>query len=96
MLKNLMYLSIFTTIVIIAWIVFSVYHNLATSTISEDTNVLTTPIQATFDKEVIQGLKLRKKVDADLSQTIVNSEVSSSTPSGEQIQTATGSSSLGL
>ncbi len=68
MLKNLVYLTIFTTFIVLVWIGVTIYHNFSTTTISEVTQIQIVPIKATFDRETISNLKKRKQIKADLSQ----------------------------
>ncbi|HUD04508.1 MAG TPA: hypothetical protein VMR59_00780 [Patescibacteria group bacterium] len=46
----------------LAWIGFSIYHSIITSTISEVLNVQITPIDPTFDTSAINSLKTRENV----------------------------------
>jgi hypothetical protein len=46
----------------LAWIGFSIYHNVITSTISEPLSVQITPITPTFDTQTIDSLKNRENV----------------------------------
>lgn len=77
MIKNLLYLSIFTTVVVVSWIAFAIYHNFASSTIPETTAATITPITPTFDLTTLQDLETRSKVAVDLS---TNSPFASSGP----------------
>lgn len=49
-------------ILIILWIIFSVYHNSVTSTIPETLNIQITPISPSFDEKAISDLKKRERV----------------------------------
>lgn len=69
MFKSLLYIAILTTIVVISWVGFSVYHNRTTSTISEDLGIRITPIPGSFNKETIAKIKAKKAVSANLSET---------------------------
>lgn len=60
--KDILLLVVPTFILVVAWIVFSIYHNWGTSTISETLNIQITPIEGKFDKETIDNLKRREKV----------------------------------
>jgi len=57
-------------IFVLAWIGFSLLHNIATSTISEALNTQITPISPNFDENTIAALKERTNV-APLYQIIV-------------------------
>jgi hypothetical protein len=67
---------------VIAWIGFSIYHNIATSTISEPLAVQIEPITPTFDTNTIDSLKTRETIspDYELTNTLV-----SPTPTPTQI-----------
>lgn len=49
-------------IFVVAWIGFSLYHNIASSTISEVLNIQIAPISPDFDSVTINGLKTRQNV----------------------------------
>ncbi|MBI1982294.1 MAG: hypothetical protein HYU49_00625 [Candidatus Levybacteria bacterium] len=59
--KDLVFLLASTAILVLAWIAFSVYYNLRTSTIPENINTQITPIQPVFDKKTLEALKQREK-----------------------------------
>ena len=69
MFKNLMYLAILTTATVASWIGFSIYHNYSTSTIDDAVKIRITPIPGEFDREVIESIKSKKTIPADLSDT---------------------------
>lgn len=105
MSKNLVTLAIFTTMIVIVWIGFNIYHNFATSTVSNDINIRSTPIENTFKTKTIEdNLKSRKEITVDLSEKIAVATVAPtiiitlpSSPSGSQLtetEVATGGSSL--
>lgn len=71
MIKSLLYLAIFTTATVLSWIILSVYHNYTTSTITQGTSIIITPIAPEFDQETIQKIKLKKTIEADLSNVRV-------------------------
>lgn len=50
-----------TTVIVFAWVAFSVYHNFITSTIPETVNTNIQPINPNFDTQTIDELKKRKK-----------------------------------
>ncbi|HVZ12762.1 MAG TPA: hypothetical protein VG965_07070 [Patescibacteria group bacterium] len=87
MIRNLVYLTLFTSLIILSWIGFSIYHNYTTSTIDSDTKILITPIPGRFDDEVIQSIMQRKVIDADLNQrTPVASDEASISPTPTPIK----------
>lgn len=61
--KDVLFLLIPAALVVLAWIIFSIYHNAATSTISPTlkTNIL--PISPDFDTETISNLKARENIE---------------------------------
>jgi hypothetical protein len=69
MIKGLVYLAILTTVVMISWIAFGIYHNYTTSTINADTGIAIKPIPPQFNKKIIETIKSKKQIDADLNQT---------------------------
>lgn len=97
MIKNLLYFSILTTIVILSWITFGVYHNYTTSTIAPDASILITPIPGRFDDVTIRRITTRRVIQVDLSQ---NKLEASATPtispatSGGASNVATGAAGL--
>lgn len=60
--KDILFLLIPVTLLVIAWIVFNIYHNSATSTISESLSTNILPISPNFDIKTISNLKEREKV----------------------------------
>lgn len=94
MIRSLLYLAILTAITVAAWVGFSVYHSYSTSTIDDATSIIITPIPGEFDKEVIESIKNKRKVEVDLNEqkivisptpieTIEEAEGSTATPSGQ-------------
>lgn len=67
LVKNLFYFAILTTVVIAAWIIITVILSLSKSTIPEDTNAYSAPIEPTFDSETLNELGKRVAVPVDLS-----------------------------
>lgn len=89
MIKGLLYLAILTAAVVASWIGFSVHHGYTTSTISSDEAIIITPIPASFDREIIEKIKAKKVIKADLSEQMVETgEVNESTAAAKP---ATGS-----
>lgn len=60
--KDIILLLTSAFIIVIAWIGFSIYHNLATSTTPEALEKEALPIKPTFDEPAIKKLKERKQV----------------------------------
>ena len=60
--RDIITLAVPFFILIILWIIFSVYHNSVTSTIPETLNIQITPISPAFDEKAISDLKKREKI----------------------------------
>jgi hypothetical protein len=60
--KDILAILIPSFIFVIAWIILSVHHNIATSTISESVNVQIAPISSTFNTDIITALKTRQNI----------------------------------
>ncbi len=58
---DILYLSISMFVIVVVWIVFSLYHTYVTSTISDDLQMQITPIDGSFDTATIDKLKSRTK-----------------------------------
>lgn len=95
--KDIMFLLITTAIFVFIWIVFSIYHNLLTSTIPEILSIQITPISPTFDTKTLDKLKKREKFQPLFESAIIPSLTPSIThsqnPSVPSNQTATPSGS---
>ncbi len=84
--KDILFLLISTFIIVILWVIFSVYHNYILSTISEPIQMQIVPISPNFDTKAIDKLKKREKISP--SYTIENTQVSIS-PSPSPIASST-------
>lgn len=60
--KDILFLLISVALLVIAWIVFNIYHNSVTSTISGTLNTNILPISPNFDTATISNLKTREPV----------------------------------
>jgi len=60
--KDVYLLLIPSFIIIVFWVIFTVYHNSVTSTISENLNTTITQIDPNFDTKTIDELKGRTQV----------------------------------
>ena len=71
----------------LAWIGFSIYHNIVTSTISDPLNMQITPITPIFDTNTIGSLKNRARVSPiyELTVPVVNITVPIASPTGQII-----------
>lgn len=72
--KDIILLVVPMFILVVAWIVFSIYHNSVTSTIPEALNVQITPIEGKFDKETINNIKKRERILPSFEATSSPSE----------------------
>lgn len=57
--KNLLFIVIPSTILVILWIIFGVYNRAVTSTISSSQQIAINPIAPTFDTSILDLLKKR-------------------------------------
>jgi hypothetical protein len=60
--KDILLLLIPVTLIVVAWIVFNIYHNSVTSTISGTLNTNILPISPNFDTKTISNLKERERI----------------------------------
>jgi cell shape-determining protein MreC len=60
--KDIILLVIPMFFLVLVWILFSIYHNSVSSTISESLNVQITPIEGSFDQNSLNELKKRKNL----------------------------------
>jgi len=56
-----------TFIIVLAWIIFNIYHSANTSTIPDAVAIQVAPINPNFDIDTVQELKKRNKIDPALS-----------------------------
>lgn len=63
--KDLLILLISAFLLVIAWIIFNIYHNSITSTIPQNLNIQIIPINPDFDSKTITKLKGRKNVQPE-------------------------------
>lgn len=61
--RDVLFLVISTFVLIVAWIGFSIYHNLVSSTITKSVGEKIVPINPTFDTKTIDTLKERKTIE---------------------------------
>lgn len=61
--RDILFLVISTFVLILAWIGFSIYHNLVSSTITGPVVEKIIPINPTFDTKTIDSLKERKNIE---------------------------------
>ncbi len=58
--KTILLLIVPAFILVVAWIIFSIYHNAVKSTIPENLNIQIFPIAPVFDAQTIEKIKNRK------------------------------------
>jgi hypothetical protein len=75
------------SVFVLAWIGFSIYHNIVTSTISEPLSIQIAPIVPTFDTNTIGKLKTRNTVSPiyELSTTTQDTVAIIASPSATPI-----------
>lgn len=89
--KDIIILLVPAAIVILIWVVFSIYHNSVASTIPPVLNIQISPINPIFDTATISKLKQREKVTPIYEMTPSgspapeSSTATPSSPSGAQI-----------
>ncbi|OGH13564.1 MAG: hypothetical protein A3H50_00250 [Candidatus Levybacteria bacterium RIFCSPLOWO2_02_FULL_37_10] len=62
--RDVLFLAISTFVLITAWIGFSIYHNLMSSTITKPVAEKIVPLNPNFDTKTIDSLKEREKIEA--------------------------------
>lgn len=98
--RNILFLIIPAFILIVAWIIFSIYHNAVASTISDKLNIQIFPIAPNFDTKIINKIKDRRAVaplyelspvensaspTPTLSESEPSTESASATPGGSLV-----------
>lgn len=78
--KDLLYIAASSFIVTVAWVGFSIYHNMVTSTISENLQLQIQPIDPNFDKETLQKLKNRQAIQPAFETKTAPTEPAETTP----------------
>ena len=73
--KDILLIIVPTFVVIVFWIIFSIYHSFISSTISQPLDTQIKPIAPTFDTKTLDDLKNRSRVDPvyDLSGNATSS-----------------------
>ncbi len=70
MLKNLVYIAVFTLFVSSLWVGLSIYHNFSSTTISKDLDIQIVPIADSFDMSAVNILKKKQLIEVNLAQTV--------------------------
>lgn len=88
MLKNLLYISGLTLLVVVIFIGADLYMDATKTTIPPTTQKNLKPINGKFDTSAVEGLKSRKQIEVDLSaQNIITTPKLSITPTSKNIST---------
>lgn len=90
--KEAYILLLSTSVLIFAWVLFSILHSAISSTISENLNVQILPINPTFDVQTIEKLKTRIRVSPE--NTIGETPEASASPEVTPSLISTGSATL--
>lgn len=91
--KNLLYILIPSTIVIIVWIAVSLYTRAISSTISQKLKVSIQEIDSKFDTSVIESIKKRGQVDGKIDVDPQALATPSATPASNAASDESGSAS---
>ncbi len=78
--KDLLFLLISSSILVVIWIIFNILHHSLTSTITDTVGQELNPIAKTFDQTTFDILKKRQKVTPVVAITIIPSITPSPTP----------------
>jgi hypothetical protein len=89
--KDLVFLLGLSLILVIFWVMFSIYHNLNASTIDQPVTIDVNPIKANFNEEVVSTLKKRQKISP--LYTVENQTASPSPASSASASPSTQTSS---
>lgn len=61
--KDFLIILIPAFIVTVLWVIFTIYHSLTTSTITDPLTVQIIPISGTFDQKAIENIKNRARIE---------------------------------
>lgn len=78
MLKNLVNLSILTTVVVAVWLFVSIFNSSTSTTVSPELANQIIPIPATFNMQALDQLEKRTFIPTDLSEVIQTASGSAS------------------
>lgn len=85
--KDIFLILVPSFILVVLWVIFSIYHNFVSSTISQPLTSQIRPIQGTFDMKEIEAIKQRQVIPPVYSLSGGNLEASNSS----EIQVASSS-----
>lgn len=89
--NDILILLIPSMLIVILWVVFSIYHNFVTSTIPENLNTQILSISPNFDLKTIESLKSRNVVDPIYQLTATNESSIEPTPSESLVEVSSSS-----
>jgi hypothetical protein len=94
--KDLLILLVPMFLITILWVVFNIYHNYVTSTITDPLTLQIVPIDGKFNRTSLESIKDRKRLEPLFIAPVTEDENTSPTPSPgiEQVE-ETASSSAG-
>jgi hypothetical protein len=81
--NDIFYILVPSFVLILLWIVFTIYRSAISSTLTQTQVTLLKPLSPTFDITVIEQLKKRQRIEPNLSQEIVPEDTNDTTASGE-------------
>src|SRR5437870_2995135 len=93
MLKNILYISIFTAIVVASSALLSIYHSIKSNETAPDSNIQISPIPPTFDSTTVNSLNARLQVAVDLSAKLTTATIAA-TPQFTPTLTTTPTASI--
>lgn len=79
--RDIILLAVSYFLLVVIWLVFSIYHNSVTSNIPEAVNIQVSPINPQFDEKTILELKQRENILPSFEVTS-GAEIKVSSPSG--------------
>ena len=82
--KDILYISISSFILTVAWVGFSIYHNWVTTTISETLQVQIQPIDPSFDQDTLQRLKNRQPIAPVYESKVIPTTPAETAPAASQ------------
>jgi hypothetical protein len=78
--KDILLILVPSFIVVVAWIIFNIYHSSVSSTISENLNMQIIPISPLFDQKTISAIKKRQQFEPIYQTNTTASIAASPTP----------------
>ena len=94
--REFLFILISSSILVFAWIIFSILESAMSSTISETLQVQTSAIQATFDSKIINSIKNRKQITPQNIETKIPDTASGSATPNPSVTSVQPSPSIPL